>query len=168
MATPHGAGTAALLFEAFPALTPADLLATLKATGKPVTDPKNGFVVPRIDAEAAYLSLRPPVESFKCYKAKDQKQPKFVATTVDLADQFGVDDGAFAVTKPYLICNPTGVDGHGIADTADHLTCYKMRGPKLDRSDRPQFDAGNQLGTIRLTATKPFLLCLPSSKTVVP
>ena len=168
MAAPHGAGTAALLLDAFPGLTPASLLATLEATGRPVTDPQNGFTDPRIDAEAAFLALRPATDSFKCYKAKDLKAPKFAATTVALQDQFGVNDGSFAVKKPFLVCNPVGVDGSPTANAAEHLTCYKIRGPKLDKADRPRIEATNQLGTVQLTATKPYVLCVPSSKTVLP
>lgn len=168
MATPHGAGTAALLFEAFPDLTPAALLATLKDTGLPVTDPQNGFTDPRIDAEAAFVALQAPPESFKCYKAKDLKDPKFTPTTVGLDDQFGVNDGVFEVKKPFLVCNPASIGGSGIANAADHLTCYRIHGPKLAKLDRPRVEVRNQLGTVQLTTTKPFVLCVPSSKTVLP
>jgi hypothetical protein len=164
----HGAGTAALLFEAFPTLTPAALLDALKATGRPITDPKNGFVDPRIDAEAAFLALRPALESFKCYKAKDLKQPKFTAMTVTVSDEFGVNDGSFTAEKPDLICNPAAVDGTPVTNPIDHLACYKISGPELAKADRPQFDAHDQLGTVRLRATKPALLCVPSSKTILP
>jgi len=57
MASPHAAGTAALLRQAFPSLTPAALLTALTSTGVPLTDPKNGLTTPRVDAEAALLSL---------------------------------------------------------------------------------------------------------------
>jgi subtilisin family serine protease len=57
MASPHAAGTAALLLEAYPGLSPADILNALKGTGVMRVDPKNGLSHPRIDAEAAFLSL---------------------------------------------------------------------------------------------------------------
>jgi subtilisin family serine protease len=57
MASPHAAGTAALLLEAYPGLSPADILNALKGTGVIRIDPKNGLSHPRIDAEAAFLSL---------------------------------------------------------------------------------------------------------------
>jgi len=66
------------------------------------------------------------------------------------------------------VCNPVGVDGSPTANAAEHLTCYKIRGPKLDKADRPRIEATNQLGTVQLTATKPYVLCVPSSKTVLP
>jgi subtilisin family serine protease len=52
-ASPHAAGLAALLLQARPSLSPAAIEATLMQTGKPITDPRNGLIIPRIDAEAA-------------------------------------------------------------------------------------------------------------------
>ncbi len=57
MASPHAAGTAALLLEAHPLLTPFEILNAMVSTGVPLTDPKNGLTRPRVDAEAALLSL---------------------------------------------------------------------------------------------------------------
>lgn len=53
MASPHAAGTAALLLQAKPTLTPTQIEALLQTTGVPVTDPKNGQTRPRINAFAA-------------------------------------------------------------------------------------------------------------------
>ena len=52
-ATPHAAAVAALLVQANPSLTPADIETVLENTGVPVTDSRSGRVVPRIDALAA-------------------------------------------------------------------------------------------------------------------
>lgn len=57
MAAPHAAGTAALLLEASPEMTPDALESLLKSSGIPVTDPRNGRVTPRIDALAAVEQL---------------------------------------------------------------------------------------------------------------
>ena len=57
-ATPHVAGAAAVLLQARPALAPSDIIATLSATGVPVTDHKNGVVVPRINLRAAVDAVR--------------------------------------------------------------------------------------------------------------
>jgi subtilisin family serine protease len=58
MASPHGVGCAADLYQAVPTLTPDTLEADLKATGHPVTDPKNGLTFPRIDCLAALQRLQ--------------------------------------------------------------------------------------------------------------
>jgi subtilisin family serine protease len=57
-ATPHVAGAAAVLLQARPELAPADLIAILSATGVPVTDHKNGVIVPRINLRAAVDAVR--------------------------------------------------------------------------------------------------------------
>lgn len=108
------------------------------------------------------------LDNFKCYKAKDLKMPKFTAATALLEDQFGINDGSFVAKKPFLFCNPVSVGGGGITNQVDHLTCYKIKGPKLDKSQRPNVQVANDLGTLKLQAKKPFLLCVPSTKTVLP
>lgn len=55
-ATPHAAGAAALLLQAKPTLSAADLERLLESTGKPVLDPRNGLTRPRIDIPAALRS----------------------------------------------------------------------------------------------------------------
>jgi hypothetical protein len=112
------------------------------------------------------------VDHFKCYKAKDLKQPKFVATTVGLNDQFGLihDDDQFELKKPFLVCNPTDKDGEGIINLNDHLTCYKVKGRdgKIDQSQRPKVEANNQFGVVQLELKKAFVVCVPSAKAVLP
>jgi hypothetical protein len=57
MASPHVAGTAALLIQAKPSITPTEIEAVLQTTGVPVTDPKNGQTRPRINAFAAVSAV---------------------------------------------------------------------------------------------------------------
>jgi subtilisin family serine protease len=168
MASPHAAGTAALLLGAFPSLAPSQTLAALQSTGLPITDPKSGVTTPRIDAGAAFLSLAPVIDSFKCYLAKDRKSPKFVPTTVALGDQLGLNDGTFAVKKPHLLCNPAEQNGLPVDHPAPHLVCYKIKGPKISKGDRPSVEAEDAFGTVQLQLKKPFLLCVPSVKSVLP
>jgi polyhydroxybutyrate depolymerase len=110
----------------------------------------------------------PALDPFKCYKVKDLHEPKFQSTTVSLSDQFAVNDGEFEVQKPFLLCNPADENGAGITNAADHLTCYKVKGPALAVADRPRAEVTNELGTLQIEATKAFLLCVPSAKTVLP
>ncbi len=104
-------------------------------------------------------------DAFKCYKAKVLKPPKFLTTTRMLSDQFAVNDGEFTVKKPLLYCNPASQNGGPVQDSTTHLTCYKIKGPKLDKGARPMVDATDEFGTLRLEVQKPFALCAPS-KTV--
>jgi hypothetical protein len=128
-----------------------------------------GMSLPTTCSDGTVTVVEAPVlDHFKCYKAKDLKNPKFDATTVALSDQFGVNDGMFEVKKPFLFCNPADKNGEGIANPVDHLACYKVKGPKLDKADRPKVEVVNQLGTLQLEVQKPFLLCVPSTKTVIP
>ena len=53
MASPHAAAAAALMLQAYPSLTPAEIETTLERTGVPITDQRTGRVTPRIDALAA-------------------------------------------------------------------------------------------------------------------
>ena len=118
-------------------------------------------------SRAAALTFN--LDNYKCYKVKDLKVPqRFEATTVDLADQFAVNDGNFTAKKPFLFCNPVDANGSSILNASDHLTCYKVKGPKLNREERPHVEIVNQLGTTRLEAKKAFLLCVPSTETLVP
>ncbi|MGD8791439.1 MAG: S8 family serine peptidase [Anaerolineae bacterium] len=61
--SPHAAGVAALMLQANPQLSPAQIEAILKDSGVLVEDSRNGRVTPRIDALAAVnqaLALLPP------------------------------------------------------------------------------------------------------------
>ncbi len=119
------------------------------------------------------------LDHFKCYKAKDLKNPKFEMTTVDLSDQFGINDGKFDLKKPFLFCTPVektiGSEVTPITNPDDHLTCYKAKeskevggATKLSKETRPNVEIVNQLGTLQLQALKTFLLCVPSTKTLLP
>jgi hypothetical protein len=105
------------------------------------------------------------LDNFKCYKAKDLKQPKFDGAVVALEDQF-LNEGGVEVKKPFLICNPTDVNGGGINNVADHLTCHKVKAERL--TPRPRVTATDRFGSVDLELKKTFLLCLPSSKAVLP
>jgi subtilisin family serine protease len=59
-AAPHVAGAFAVLKSAVPTATSADILAALKATGKPITDARNGVTKPRIDVYEALQWLQSP------------------------------------------------------------------------------------------------------------
>jgi hypothetical protein len=112
------------------------------------------------------------IDNFKCYKAKDLKQPKFQAVTVSLNDQFGIihDDASFELKKPFLMCNPTDLNGGGVSNPSDHLTCYKIKGAdgRIPQAQRPRVEAHDQLGTVQLELKKAFVVCVPSAKAILP
>jgi subtilisin len=58
MATPHASAVAALMLQAQPGLSPAQIETILKETGIPITDPRNGRVTPRVDAFAAVQRVK--------------------------------------------------------------------------------------------------------------
>jgi len=56
-ATPYVAGVAALLAQAVPGVSAADLRAAIRNTGKDITDPRNSVTRKRVDAGAALAQL---------------------------------------------------------------------------------------------------------------
>jgi hypothetical protein len=109
----------------------------------------------------------PHIDHFKCYKAKDLKQPKFAGAGVSLTDQFFSTNAE--ATKPALVCNPAEKNGAAILNPGDHLTCFKIKdSPKIPRNARPSVQANDQFGSVDLELSKAFLLCVPSAKTILP
>ena len=73
-ASPHAAGSAAILLQQRPSLTPAQIEALLKGSGKPVTDWREGRVTPRIDVFAA-LSTPIVPHTLAVAKGKSSRWP---------------------------------------------------------------------------------------------
>ncbi len=106
------------------------------------------------------------LDSYSCYKAKDLKDPKFEKTVIpSLIDQFGTELNAEA-KKPFVICNPTKVDGAAIDNAVDHLACYKLKSAGLPAP--VQVEVTNAFGTSRLELEKASLFCSRSAKTILP
>jgi hypothetical protein len=110
-----------------------------------------------------------PVESaqdhFKCWQAKDLKNPKFVKIEgLQLDDQFATE--SVEVKKPFLICAPASKDGSGISDRDTHQCCYKIKGGKLEPPKKVEIE--DQFGTLQLEVKKGRLLCQPCTKTDLP
>ena len=87
--TPAAAGAVVLLRQARPDLTPAGVVGLLRATGKPITDARNGVVTPRIDTLAA---VQLAASSF----------------AVSSAPATAIPDGAGSVTTTATISGFTG------------------------------------------------------------
>src|SRR5262245_39477251 len=111
-----------------------------------------------------------PSGYMRCYEARRTKgTPKLVPVSVSLQDQFNSASSTVKVQRQ--LCNPSSVGGGfvpGIDQTA-HLTCYDTK----DQSVTPKFkhvdvQVTNVFGTQQLTLSKPFRLCVPSEKGIVP
>jgi hypothetical protein len=113
---------------------------------------------------AVAASSASALDNFSCYKAKDLKNPKFVATTRSVSDQF--QSGAYDIKKPGLVCTPASIDGGLIADPATHLNCYKVKGPKGLGANASLVD---QFGTVQVAVKgKAAFVCVPATKTIIP
>ena len=71
MAAPHVAGAIAVLRQKNPTATPDAVLTALKATGTPVTDPRNNLVKPRINVDLALKALAPDTFTLTVNKTGD-------------------------------------------------------------------------------------------------
>jgi hypothetical protein len=110
----------------------------------------------------------------RCYEARRTKStPKFQKVDVTLRDQFITTPNAVTATVKVhrQLCNPASVDGSFVAgaDPTAHLTCYATK----DQKGTPRFkhvnvEVTNDFGTQQLTLSKPFRLCVPSEKGIVP
>jgi subtilisin family serine protease len=112
MSTAHASGVAALMLEANPTLTPAEIETVLKETGRPLTDPRTGRVTPRLDALAAVTQISPT-------------QPLTISGTILLQGRTDQSNTALYLTEadcpiPFQIVDPlasgllsteTGTDG---------------------------------------------------------
>jgi len=111
-----------------------------------------------------------PTGFMRCYQARRTKSsPKFVPVSVSLQDQFNSASSTASVHRQ--LCNPSSVDGVFVpgSDPTAHLTCYKTK----DQSVTPKVkhvnvEVTNAFGTQQLTLSKPFQLCVPSEKGIVP
>jgi hypothetical protein len=76
-ASPHAAGVAALLYQAFPDITVDELEARMKSTGTLITDdlddndPSTNRTTPRVDARVALLSLDEDTDGDGCTNGEE-------------------------------------------------------------------------------------------------
>jgi hypothetical protein len=70
------------------------------------------------------------------------------------------------VEKVRFSCAPVDKNGEGISNSDAYLTCYQVKAAKL--APRPRVEVSTQFQVSRLELKKPTLLCVPSTKTLVP
>lgn len=103
------------------------------------------------------------LDHFQCYRV-DPGTP-LGRRIVTLVDQFGASR---AVVSPLTtLCAPVQKSGGAVRNRLAHLACYPIKSKPAFRSRRAtitnQFEKGTALIVVR-----PFQLCLPSGKTVLP
>jgi cysteine-rich repeat protein len=139
--------------------------------GTITVDPKKPslLMVPSAKSLVASPSApsNPAIDHFECYKVRRSKDsPKFaVIPGATIQDQFG--SMTVDVRKPKELCTPVDKNGEtpGAEDHPVHLMCYQVK-----QTSTPKFTPitpiyiNNQFGPLTLTASKPFELCVPSSK----
>jgi hypothetical protein len=103
-----------------------------------------------------------PLDHFKCYRAKTETT--FTPRTVTLADQF--EDTTADVMRPSRFCNPADKNDEGIIDPTAHLMCYDIR--QGGTFTRRHVRVNNQFGEQELIVTRPFSLCNPATKDLIP
>jgi hypothetical protein len=112
---------------------------------------------------------QPPPPSFeldhyKCYQGTDLKNPKLERVSSTLNDQITTE--VVLLQKLKYLCTPVDMNGENINDPTAHLTCYQVKGETL--SPRPQVQLSSQFQASKFELKKPKLLCVPSTKTVLP
>lgn len=105
------------------------------------------------------------LDHYKCYQGKDLKNPKFVKVSVTTSDQI-VPNETVQVQKVKFVCNPVSKNGSTINDPSAHLTCYQIKG--LNLAPRPKVEVSTQFQISQFEIKKPKLLCVPSTKTILP
>jgi hypothetical protein len=123
------------------------------------------------EKNGVYSTLK--LNHFKCYKVRDLKQPKFQPLNVTLSDQF--EGTTTLVKKPAFLCNPVQY-GNFFRDPRNHLTCYKIKDVASFAGTNVQVvgsaDGGPLFGPdplqLKVKKGTSGLLCVPSTKTVLP
>ena len=105
------------------------------------------------------------VDHFKCYTTSRVSPPK-VGKSVTLTDEFETNK-TDEVSTVATICNPVDKNGEGILHSQVHLVCYHIK-------DAPPPFAGanvevdNQFGQETMHVNRATMLCVPSTKQVLP
>lgn len=120
-----------------------------------------------------YVALAPvvvvPSDHFLCYKTALAKgQPKFLAVSKSLKDQFGGPE-SFDVKAVVSICNPADKNNEGTRFPDVHEEGFKIAAPKgapkFVKSDHITVD---QFGTLSLTISGPATLLDVTPKAITP
>jgi disintegrin len=104
------------------------------------------------------------LDEYLCYKTKISQATTMPVVTLE--DQFDTAPVSYQVVKGRHVCTPANRNGTGVNDPVTHLRSYTIKAvpgsPKFQR--RTLLRVTNDLGEIRLDATKPDLLLVPVDK----
>lgn len=116
-----------------------------------------------LTAQAQTANLNPvgiDPEHYQCYTIG---QTAFPTREVRLRDQFGLK--TVKVIAPRFLCTPVSKNGALLADTKSHLVCYQITGGLLAGK---KVEIVNQFGKLEFGVNTANLLCVPSTKRVLP
>jgi List-Bact-rpt repeat protein len=105
--------------------------------------------------------IPPALDHYKCYLVSPTT---FRRRVVTLSDQF--ESKRTTVLQRVRLCNPVSKNRTRILHSEDHLVCYTIAQVRGQRPfARRVVLVRNQFGLERLTLLRPYLLCVPSTKT---
>jgi hypothetical protein len=152
-----------LLQQARPDLAPSGIEALLRATGRPITDPRNGVRSPRVDALAA---IRLPTEDFAVSTATPAEVPPGGEASVDAevagftepvasvqADVSVLEDDPGALTLTLTGPDGTSVRLHDRSGSPNHAIRGVYGATLASAQSLGAFQGKDPNGTWRLTAS---------------
>ncbi len=103
--------------------------------------------------------------AYRCYKTKDLKRPKFVASEAALTDPFASD--TVKIKGPAMVCAPVDL-GSGVEDPSSRQCCYKISAPGLAKPHPQVRTAGGAHTGSELELLKSQLICEPCGADSLP
>jgi hypothetical protein len=107
----------------------------------------------------------PVLDHFQGYAVDKKKSTRFdFKPVVNLEDQFGSKNNVEVDNLPAFLFVPVSKDGEPVLNPGAHLACYKIKGAKANMN----VNIANQFGEQALKLKEGKLLCVPSTKEIIP
>jgi len=112
----------------------------------------------------SFRPIRVPIDHFQCYNVEPLTSLQRVGELgrVLVTDQFG--HKRVTIGAAVQLCTPVDKDGSQIQHPVSHLVCYQIAGAEVN----VRVEVKNQFERKKIKAISPELLCVPSSKVLVP
>ncbi len=101
-------------------------------------------------------------DHYQCYSVSGSLEQRVVR----LRDQFHVE--RVRVLRPIQLCNPVSKNGEPLLHPLRHLTCYAIEDVRRTVFSVRRVRVTNQFGVEVLRVIRPYSLCVPSTKTILP